>query len=149
MEQEQEPQVHCISFDKYVDNLDEIFGRHQLSDLKGKLLEMVRTNGFEVVFTTLKGVVKEEYERTLRDWEYLQALMAGKVTMEQSGEKVVTQQEEVKVVNIVTEQPQETSVPIEQSQAEAEAPVQEETTKHVEITAQRTSAKKVLRKKAH
>ncbi len=43
--------------------------------MEEQLRDLVRTNGFEAVFTTLKVLVTGEYERAKRDYDFLQSLI--------------------------------------------------------------------------
>lgn len=43
--------------------------------MEEQLRDLVRTNGFEAVFTTLKVLVTNEYERAKRDFDFLQSLI--------------------------------------------------------------------------
>ncbi len=43
--------------------------------MEEQLRELVRANGFEAVFTTLKVLVTGEYERAKRDYDFLQSLI--------------------------------------------------------------------------
>jgi hypothetical protein len=43
--------------------------------MEQQLEQLVREQGFEQVFTTLKTIVTREYERAKRDFDFLQTLM--------------------------------------------------------------------------
>ena len=44
--------------------------------MEEQLRDLVRANGFEAVFTTLKVLVTGEFERAKRDYDFLQSLIA-------------------------------------------------------------------------
>lgn len=69
--------------------------------MEEQLRELVRTNGFEPVFTTLKTLVTQEYERAKRDWDFLQTLIKPEVKNEVVAEEEETKEEE-EVVEIDT-----------------------------------------------
>lgn len=52
--------------------------------MEEQLRDLVLTNGFESVFTTLKVLVMCEYERAKRDYDFLQSLVKPSVTVGQS-----------------------------------------------------------------
>ena len=51
--------------------------------MEEQLRDLVRTNGFEAVFTTLKVLVTGEYERAKRDYDFLQTLMKSSVAQQE------------------------------------------------------------------
>jgi len=63
--------------------------------MEEQLRELVRTNGFEPVFTTLKTLVTQEYERAKRDWDFLQTLIKPEVKNEIVAEEETKEDEEV------------------------------------------------------
>jgi hypothetical protein len=51
--------------------------------MEEQLRDLVRTNGFESVFTTLKVLVTSEYERAKRDYDFLQTLVKPSATQQE------------------------------------------------------------------
>jgi hypothetical protein len=78
--------------------------------MEEQLRDLVRTNGFEPVFTTLKTLVTNEYERAKRDWDFLQTLIKQDVVQDRPEVKneivkpeVVLEEEETKEEEEVVE----------------------------------------------
>lgn len=67
--------------------------------MEEQLRDLVRANGFEAVFTTLKVLVTGEFERAKRDYDFLQSLIA---KPEPSPESAPEQAPEAETVEIDT-----------------------------------------------
>jgi hypothetical protein len=63
--------------------------------MEEQLRDLVRTNGFEPVFTTLKTLVTSEYERAKRDWDFLQTLLKPEPIPVPTQESAATEESEV------------------------------------------------------
>jgi hypothetical protein len=51
--------------------------------MEEQLRDLVRTNGFESVFTTLKVLVTSEYERAKCDYDFLQTLVKPSIAQQE------------------------------------------------------------------
>ena len=68
--------------------------------MEEQLRDLVRTNGFEAVFTTLKVLVTGEYERAKRDYDFLQSLIVKPSVVEPEADDEVVELPDTKRISI-------------------------------------------------
>lgn len=113
------------------------------------LRELVQREGFEAVFTTLKGIVMAEYERANRDYQFFLKVTGEDKKRAVQKDSAAVQKDSVEATNTVETPVEEGGVQTESAAVQKDSEAVPKDSKTVEIVGNTpTGTKKIFRKKS-